>query len=126
MEDTPGNLNGENTYNVEESECLVEVAALGRDVHGRRLGPRIGVRVCGAQVSGNLALLEMPDTNALGFYLERDDLVLVVESLVEGAFLSVEAAALRGRAVGGPVAVRRLLGHEVAFLDVYGTLLRRV
>lgn len=114
------------TYNVKHPESLVEVAALRRNVHSRRLGPGIRVRFTRGEISRHLVLLEMPDPNSLSFYLQRDNLVLVVEWLVECARLGIEATALRRGAVRRPVAVGGLLGYQIAFLDVDRALLGRV
>lgn len=78
----------ETTYNVKHSPSLVEIAVLGRQVHGRLLAPVLGLGARSVQIGGNLVLLEVPDLDAVELNLHGNNFVVVVEPLVESAGLS--------------------------------------
>lgn len=86
-------------------ERFGEVTLLRRDVHSRRLGPGLWIRMRRVQVARHLVLLKVPDAYLFSFHLQCNHFVLIVERLVEGAILCVETAALRRWAIERPMAV---------------------
>lgn len=115
----------ETTYNVEHSPSLVEIAVLGRQVHGRLLAPVLGLGARSVQIGGDLVLLKVPDLDAVELNLQGNNLVVVVEPLVESAGLGHGTPAPISVAAGYVRAVRIEFtrGREHA---VDGTLLARV
>ena len=112
---------------MEHPERLIEIAILRRNMHARRLGPRVRIRLPRRQIARHLALLKMPDPDPLGLDLQRHNLIpIIVKRLPERAVVSVEAAPLATRAVEHPVAIIRLLLCQMAALYIDRALLRGV